>query len=279
MSRLRRTVKDAVYGVAVGDALGVPVEFRARDTYRIDGMTGGGTHDKPAGTFSDDTSMTLVTANSIRICGGIDLDDMRERYRAWLFDGAYVPDGDVFDVGNTTAVALRSGKGQDGERDNGNGSLMRIVPLAFVEDVTDEQIEAVSAITHSHEIAKRACVIYVRFAQALLDGASIAEAISALGDLAAAAPFDRVARIADLARDDIGSTGYVVDTLEAALWCLATTGSFESAVLAAVNLGDDTDTVGAVTGGLAGIAYGYKAIPPAWIRALRGRGILEASLF
>ena len=242
-------------------------------------MTGGGTYDKPAGTFSDDTSMTLATANSIRICGGIDLDDMRERYRAWLFDGAYVPDGDVFDVGNTTAVALRSGKGQDGERDNGNGSLMRIVPLAFVEDVTDEQIEAVSAITHSHEIAKRACVIYVRFAQALLDGASIAEAISALGDLAAAAPFDRVARIADLARDDIGSTGYVVDTLEAALWCLATTGSFESAVLAAVNLGDDTDTVGAVTGGLAGIAYGYEAIPPAWIRALRGRGILEASLF
>lgn len=279
MSRLRRTVKDAVYGVAVGDALGVPVEFKARDTYRIDGMTGGGTYDKPAGTFSDDTSMTLATANSIRICGGIDLDDMRERYRVWLFDGAYVPDGDVFDVGNTTAVALRSGKGQDGERDNGNGSLMRIVPLAFVEDVTDEQIEAVSAITHSHEIAKRACVIYVRFAQALLDGASIAEAISALGDLAAAAPFDRVARIADLARDDIGSTGYVVDTLEAALWCLATTGSFESAVLAAVNLGGDTDTVGAVTGGLAGIAYGYKAIPPAWIRALRGRGILEASLF
>ena len=279
MSRLRRTVKDAVYGVAVGDALGVPVEFKARDTYRIDGKTGGGTYDKPAGTFSDDTSMTLATANSIRICGGIDLDDMRERYRVWLFGGAYVPDGDVFDVGNTTAVALRSGKGQDGERDNGNGSLMRIVPLAFVEDVTDEQIEAVSAITHSHEIAKRACVIYVRFAQALLDGASIAEAISALGDLAAAAPFDRVARIADLARDDIGSTGYVVDTLEAALWCLATTGSFESAVLAAVNLGGDTDTVGAVTGGLAGIAYGYKAIPPAWIRALRGRGILEASLF
>lgn len=279
MSRLKRTVKDAVYGVAVGDALGVPVEFKARDTYRIDGMTGGGTYGKPVGTFSDDTSMTLATANSIRICGGIDPGDMRERYRAWLFDGAYVPDGDVFDVGNTTAVALRSGQGQKGERDNGNGSLMRIVPLAFVEDATDEQIEAVSAITHAHEIAKRACVIYVRFAQELLGGASVAQAISALGERVAAPPFNRVSRIADLSRDDIGSTGYVVDTLEAALWCLATTDSFEGAVLAAVNLGDDTDTVGAVAGGLAGIVYGYDAIPSAWIRALRGRGILEASLF
>lgn len=279
MPRLNRTVKDAVYGVAVGDALGVPVEFRARDTYRIDGMTGGGTHNKPAGTFSDDTSLTLATANSIRICGGIDADDMRERYRAWLEEGAYVVDGDVFDVGNTTARALESGLGQAGKRDNGNGSLMRIVPLAFVDGVTDEQIGAVSAITHAHETAKRACVIYVRLAQALLGGTSVEEAIGSLGEHDMPAPFDRLPRIASLLRDDIRSTGYVVDTLEAALWCLAATDSFEDAVLTAVNLGDDTDTVGAVAGGLAGIAYGYGAIPPAWIGALRGRGILEASLF
>lgn len=279
MSQSRRTLRDAVYGVAVGDALGVPVEFRARDSYRIEGMVGGGTYEKPAGTFSDDTSLTLATANSIRICGGIDTDDMRERYRAWLEDGAYVVDGDVFDVGRTTASALRAGHGLDGERDNGNGSLMRAVPLAFVDGITDVQIEAVSAITHAHTIAKRACVIYVRLAQRLLTGASVAEVIGAMGERGCAKPFERLPNIASFSRDEISSTGYVVDTLEAALWCLATTDTFEDAVLAAVNLGEDTDTVGAVTGGLAGIVYGIDAIPSAWIGALRGRGIMEACLF
>lgn len=279
MSQSRRTLRDAVYGVAVGDALGVPVEFRARDSYRIEGMVGDGTYEKPAGTFSDDTSLTLATANSIRICGGIDTDDMRERYRAWLEDGAYVVDGDVFDVGRTTASALRAGHGLDGERDNGNGSLMRAVPLAFVDGITDAQIEAVSAITHAHTIAKRACVIYVRLAQRLLAGASVAEVIGAIGERGCAKPFERLPNIASFSRDEISSTGYVVDTLEAALWCLATTDTFEDAVLAAVNLGEDTDTVGAVTGGLAGIVYGYDAIPGAWVGALRGRGIMEACLF
>lgn len=276
MPRLERTVRDAVYGVAVGDALGVPVEGKSRGAFHVDTMVGGGAHDKPAGTYSDDTSLTLATANSIRICGGIDIEDMRKRYRAWLFDGAYVVDGKVFGVGKTTFEALKSGKGLDRVLDNGNGSLMRIVPLAFVNGVTDEQIEAVSAITHAHEIARKACVLYVRLAQALLDGVPIAEA---LGQIDAEAPFDRLSGIACLTEGDIRSSGYVVDTLEAALWCLATTADFESAVLAAVNLGYDADTIGAVTGGLAGIVYGKDAIPSKWIGALRGRGILEACLF
>lgn len=279
MPPLKRTVRDAVYGVAVGDALGVPAEFRARDTYRVDGMVGFGTYDKPAGTYSDDTSLTLATANSIRICNGIDADDMRERYRAWLFDGAYVVDGKVFDVGNTTREALERGCGLEGVRSNGNGSLMRIAPLAFVDGVTDEQIEAVSAITHAHEIAKRACVVYVRLAQRLCAGVPVGEAIGGIPACGASEPFARLPRIGALSRDDIRSTGYVVDTLEAALWCLATTESFEEAVLTAVNLGEDTDTIGAVTGGLAGIVYGYGSIPREWIGALRGRGILEACLF
>lgn len=279
MPPLKRTVRDAVYGVAVGDALGVPVEFRARGTYRIDGMIGFGTYDKPAGTCSDDTSLTLATANSIRICNGIDTDDMRERYRAWLFDGAYVVDGKVFGVGTTTREALERGCGLEDVRSNGNGSLMRIVPLAFVDGVTDGQIAALSAITHAHEIAKRACVIYVRLAQQLRAGMPVDEAIAGIPAREAAEPFARLPRIGALARDDIGSTGYVVDTLEAALWCLATTERFEDAVLEAVNLGGDTDTVAAVTGGLAGIAYGYDSIPREWIGALRGRGILEACLF
>lgn len=278
--RRDRTVRDAVYGVAVGDALGVPVEFRERDSYCIEAMTGGGSHERPTGTFSDDTSLTLATCNSIRICRDIDVDDMRMRYRAWLFDGAYAADGDVFDVGRTTAVALECGRGQAGGRDNGNGSLMRIVPLAFAPGVTDWQIEDVSAITHAHEVSKRACVIYVHLARRLLAGDSVAGAIDAVvGSRESAAPFERLVHVAGLTRDEVRSTGYVVDTLEAALWCLATTSRFEDAVLTAVNLGGDTDTVGAVTGGLAGIAYGYDAIPREWIGSLRGRGILEACLF
>lgn len=276
MPRLERTVRDAVYGVAVGDALGVPVEGKSRGAFHVDTMVGGGTHDKPAGTYSDDTSLTLATANSIRICEGIDVEDMLKRYQAWLFNGAYVVDGSVFGVGRTTCEALKSGRGLDGVQNNGNGSLMRIVPLAFVNSVTDEQIEAVSAITHAHEIARRACVIYVRLAQALLDGVSIA---GALRRIDAEAPFDRLKGIAGLSEDDIRSSGYVVDTLEAALWCLATTADFESAVRAGVNLGNDADTTGAVTGGLAGIVYGKEAIPSKWVSALRGRGILEACLF
>lgn len=276
MLKPNRTVRDAVYGVAIGDALGVPAEFCERDSFLVEGMIGGGVHGKPAGTFSDDTSLTLATCNSIRVCGGIDVVDMRERFRAWLDEGAYVVDGNVFDVGGTTERALRLGFGQDGVRDNGNGSLMRIVPLAFVDGATDEQIEAVSAITHAHDISKRACIMYVRLAQRLLAGAGVRDAIAALP---AKEPFERLPRVFELSRDEIRSTGYVVDTLEAALWCLSTTGGFEEAVLAAVNLGDDADTVGAVTGGLAGIVYGYGSIPRTWLGALRGRGILEACLF
>lgn len=277
-----RTVRDAVYGVAVGDALGVPVEFEERDTFAIEGMIGGGVCGKPAGTYSDDTSLTMATSNSIRICGGIDIEDMCERYRAWIEDGAYVVDGKPFGIGATTAEALATGRGQGGIDDNGNGSLMRIIPLAFVKNITDEQIEAVSAITHAHEIAKRACVIYVRFAQRLLEGGLTAGGgvvTSASADLPHEAPFERLADIASLDRVDIRSTGYVVDTLEAALWCLATTDTYAACVLKAVNLGGDTDTVGAVAGGLAGIVYGRAGIPKEWISALRGRGILEASLF
>ncbi|WP_080802311.1 ADP-ribosylglycohydrolase family protein [Arabiibacter massiliensis] len=273
---MKSLLRDAIYGLAVGDALGVPGEFQGRDSYRIGGMVGGGAHGKPAGTFSDDTSMTLATCDSIRACGGVDVDDMRERFRAWLRNGDYAVDGDVFDVGMTVSRSLSLGRGLDGERDNGNGSLMRIVPLAFVDGVTDEQIEAASAITHAHERSRRACVVYVRLAQELAAGRPV---LDALRSLPAAEPFERLPRMDQVPREDVRSTGYVIDTLEAALWALATTSSFEECTLAAVNLGNDTDTVGAVSGALAGIVYGFDAIPATWIETLRGKEIIESCLF
>lgn len=126
---MNNKLKSAIYGLAVGDALGVPVEFMKRGSFRVTGMTGYGSHNQPAGTWSDDTSMTLATCDSIRALGGVDCDDIRNRFRQWLYNAEYTVDNVVFDVGNTTARALRCGKGEDGEYSNGNGSLMRILLL------------------------------------------------------------------------------------------------------------------------------------------------------
>lgn len=251
-----------MYGQAVGDALGVPYEFRPRGTFLCTDMVGHGSHNQPAGTWSDDTSMALATCDSIRVTGEIDIEDMRKRFLAWYHDGAYTVDG-LFDIGGCTARALDEGHGQAGPRDNGNGSLMRILPLAFINDVTDDEIRAVSAITHAHSTSMEACVCMVHVARELRFG-NVPGAVSEL---------------VGVPKDGIRSGGYVLDTERAAFWCLVNTTSYKDCVLAAVNLGDDTDTTAAVAGGLAGIWYGMKAIPDAWIKTLRGCDMIEKRLF
>ena len=119
---MKDKLKAAVYGLAIGDALGVPVEFKKRGTFHVDDMMGYGTHQQPAGTWSDDTSMTLATCDSIRECGTVDCEDMLENFRKWLFNAAYTVDNKVFDAGGTTVSALRMGKGMDDLYSNGNGS-------------------------------------------------------------------------------------------------------------------------------------------------------------
>lgn len=282
------TLRDAIYGLAVGDALGVPAEFQKRGTYVITDMVGGGCHSQPKGTWSDDTSMTLASCDSIRVQGRIDCEDILCRFRKWYYAGDYTVDGVAFDIGNTVAAALDSGKGQTSVSSNGNGSLMRSIPLAFVRDISDPQIRQVSAITHAHKISEDACVLYVRYAQDLMRGGNPnqqdlttgrtpCQALSRFSSCAA--PFERLATINTLDENDIKSSGYVVDTLEAALWCLTTTSDFASCVLMAVNLGEDTDTIAAVAGGLAGIVYGDDAIPARWLAELRGKELIEACLF
>lgn len=272
---MKDRLKAAMYGVAIGDALGVPVEFKQRGTFQICDMVGYGTHNQPKGTWSDDTSLTIATCDSIRECQGIHILDMQEKFRRWLHNGEYTVDGKVFDCGITTRIAIEQGFGEEGEMSNGNGSLMRILPLAFA-DVRIEDVEEVSAITHGHQISEAACVCCVNIARNLLKGYSLEELLDLvhLGK-----PFDRIPIIKTLKEDEIRSTGYVVDTLEAALWALSTTDNFRDAVLKAVNLGNDTDTVGAVTGGLAGIMYGMEGIPKEWIETLRGKEIIEKCLF
>lgn len=166
--RPKTTLRDCIYGLAVGDALGVPYEFRPRGTFECTDMIGYGTHGQPAGTWSDDTSMTLATCDSIRELGHIDTADMRDKFVSWIARGEYTIDG-VFDYGGTTARALRTGKGGSGERDNGNGSLMRIAPLAFA-DATDKEIREVSAITHAHRTSTESCVTFIELLRSAMDG-------------------------------------------------------------------------------------------------------------
>ena len=266
-------IYDAVMGLVVGDALGVPVEFKTRDTFHVDDMIGYGTYNQPPGTWSDDSSLTLATMESIIRKGGIDPADMMWDFSRWLNHAAFTPYGKVFDVGGTTEAAIRrfnSGVeplkcGLNHYKHNGNGSLMRILPLALFPSSMND-INEVSSLTHAHEISRRACRLYVGTAEQLLKGASLWEVIGCSGIWVK--EFSQIPKIYKLNRDEIRSTGYVVDTLEAALWCVYHTSSYRDCVLTAVNLGGDTDTIAAVAGGLAGIIYGCggeSGIPDEWI--------------
>lgn len=258
-------LRAAVYGEAIGDALGVPYEFKDRGTFTCTTMVGHGTWSQPAGTWSDDTSMMLATLDSMLSCGGsVHTEDMRQRYDEWVMRGAYTQDGKVFDIGRTCLRALGLGHGLDGEYDNGNGSLMRIAPLAFF-DISDEDIRQASAITHAHPTSMNACVTYIHILRELIAGLTPREAI-------ASTSYDG---IWERKNDDISSTGYVLHTLEAALWSLSTTDSYQDCVLRAVNLGTDTDTTAAVVGALAGTYYGFEAIPQEWLSTLRKKEIID----
>ena len=270
-------VYDGIMGLVVGDALGVPVEFRERDTFCVTDMRGGGTYRLPAGTWSDDSSLALATIESLGRMRRVAPRDIMENFVKWYAYNEFTPYGSVFDVGNTTRKAIelymqsRDVKRCGGRSvtDNGNGSLMRILPLAFVPH-TDDDVAAVSALTHAHPISTGACEEYVRIAVLLLAGGGPEET---------ARLYDGEYDIRKKPRDDVKSGGYVLDTLDAAIWCFTTTSSYRECVLKAVNLGGDTDTTAAVAGGLAGIYYGSsdeRGIPQEWqAQIARGEWIAE----
>ncbi len=287
-----------LWGAVVGDALGVPVEFQDRQSVRtnpVTGMRGHGTHHVPAGTWSDDSSLMLCTIESL--IGGYDLKDIAERFVRWKEEALWTPYGRVFDIGNATSAAIeriKSGiepdkSGGAGAHDNGNGSLMRILPAAIAfrglgNDELLSRVHAISAITHRHPRSQMACGIYCLIARELLKGKSPDEAYMIAAKTAHRAyikdPYhqekDHFRRVLNgslsaLKEEQISSGGYVIDTLEASIWCLITTASFGEAVLAAVNLGEDTDTTGCVTGGLAGLCYGLSSVPNEWKNAIARR--------
>lgn len=267
-------IYDGIMGLVVGDALGVPVEFKKRDTFHVTDMIGYGTYNQPPGTWSDDSSMTLATLESIGQFKRIDPLGIMNNFYAWLYYAEFTPYGKVFDVGGGTRRAIAryaSGKplndcGGRTRMDNGNGSLMRILPLAFIP-CSMKDINTISGLTHNHDIAKRACRLYLIVVEQILKSGKVPRWIYTDTDIWTG-DFSRVREIWKLNREEIRSSGYVVDTLEAALWCLYHSNTYRDCVLMAVNLGEDTDTVAAVAGGLAGLVYGVggeSGIPEEWI--------------
>jgi ADP-ribosylglycohydrolase len=290
------TCLDILLGVSVGDAVGVPVEFKSRDVIEkrpVTDMIGYGTYNLPPGTFSDDSSLTFCLAEAL--ISGYDLNTIADNFVKWLRNKYWTATNVVFDVGITTRNAIErlikgfdpAVSGEFDEESNGNGSLMRILPLLLY--IRDKPIaeryqltRQVSSITHSHVRSSIACFYYLEFARGLLQGTDkfniyeqLQTAIPNFLDGKSINPrekdvFQRLLtdRIDLIPREKISSSGYVVSTLQASIWCLLTTESYKEAVLKAVNLGSDTDTTAAVTGGLAGLLYGHETIPTNWLEQL-----------
>jgi len=289
-------IKSVLFGIAVGDALGVPVEFenrRVRLNNPVTDMIGYGTYNLPPGTFSDDSSLTFCLAEALT--SGFDLNTIGQNFVKWLYKNYWTPRGNVFDVGIATRQAIdRLAKGVRPDlaggfdvSSNGNGSLMRISPLLFylLDKPINERYEMtkqVSSITHGHIRSVIACFYYLEFARQLFEHkdkfeiytnlqTEITTHLTSLSiDPIEVALFDRLLKqnIHELTEDNIFSSGYVLHTLEASIWCLLTTDNYKDAVLKAVNLGEDTDTTGAVTGGLAGLLYGFENIPSNWVKQI-----------
>ena len=282
-----------LYGSLVGDALGVPVEFKPRADRVHDPVTDMreyGTHGQPRGTWSDDGALLLCTVESLAK-KGFDTQDMGDRFVRWYAKGHWTARGTLFDIGVATRKALglierdcpaENAGGQE-VNSNGNGSVMRILPVVLGslnvdEDVLCDSIARASAITHAHDRSKLACVFHGLFVREMMAVRDAAEALKqtqeAFGRRYAGhselSHFHQVMSpsLNSFPEFEIESSGYVIDTLTASLWCLLTTNTFSGCVLKAVNLGDDTDTTGCVAGGLAGVFYGVNAIPADWMAAL-----------
>lgn len=286
---------DSIIGHAGGDAMGVPTEFCIREYLLRDPakeMIGSARTGQPARSWSDDTSMEIATIDSFIQNRTFNYDDIMTKWEERINEAKYTPNNDTFDVGRTCLRAIPNHSigtesleyGIDGEQANGNGSLMRIIPVAlyfYYKKIDEQEIikltNEMSSLTHKHEISKLGCYIYVRYVMFLLDGQNKNEEYEAIKNIDyssysdySISIYDRILKdnILDYKIDDISSTGYVADTLECALWILLNSNSYKETIIATTNICNDTDTIGAIAGSMAGIVYGYDAIPEAWLNKL-----------
>lgn len=295
-------IKDGIIGHAIGDAMGVPVEFCIREKllkHPVTKMIGHGSHDVPEGTWSDDTSMEIATIDSIISKNKIDCYDIMMNFYYWLRDAKYTPHGEVFDSGRTCIQSIINFSkgyeldqcGQREESSNGNGSLMRILPIAYYcyykkcnNNEIYNYVKNVSSLTHAHEISILGCYIYTNYIINLLNGLDKFESYKNIQNMDYSLFSERTINIysrilknniKDLTIDEIKSSGYIVDTLEASFWVLLNAKDYKESIIGAINLGNDTDTIGAVTGSMSGIVYGYDSIPIEWLEKLVKKDYLE----
>lgn len=288
-------ITDSIVGHAIGDAMGMPTEFCIREhllSNPVVDMIGSKKVGQPAGSWTDDTSMEIATIESIVSNNGFYYSDIMSRWCDWLNKGEYTPNGVVFDVGRTCLRACRNFMngieptkcGLSDENSNGNGSLMRILPVAiysYINDLSNDELlkltNDVSSLTHGHNISKLACYMYVKFIIRLLNGMSKEECYEYLKnddysmyDYNSISKYDRLIKgdIRKFKIDDIKSSVYVVDTWECVLWILLNSKSYKETIIAATNIGQDTDTIGAIVGSMAGIIYGLDKAPKQWLDTL-----------
>lgn len=298
MSFINHSSKDGIIGLLVGDAVGVPYEFLDRETIArhpaVD-MIGYGTHQQPAGTWSDDGALTVALLVSLIHHPELDTIDLGRRFIQWYRQGIWAARGEVFDIGIATRKAIAhieqdptrpEQAGGNDEYSNGNGSLMRILPLIYKLVNKDaatrlDWITRVSSLTHRHPLSILGGLIYVEIGIQLLQSppsTTLKECYQQAcqhinvqyADYPEIERYQRLlsGEIDQFPIEEISSSGYVVHTLEASIWVLLHTLNYREAILQAVNLGEDTDTTAAVAGGLAGIYYGYKQIPDEWLHPL-----------
>lgn len=294
-------IVDSIIGHAVGDAMGVPTEFCIREYLLkkpVTEMVGSEKTGQPAGSWSDDTSMEICTIDSFIQKGKFDYSNIMSKWERWISNNEYTANNDTFGVGRTCLRAIRKYTqginplecGVDGENSNGNGSLMRILPAAlysFYNNLTVEETikltNELSALTHAHNISKLGCYIYVRYVMYLLEGKDKVEAYNLIQkldyssyDKYSISKYNRILKedISQYGMNDILSTGYVVDTLECAFWILLNANSYEETIIASTNIGNDTDTIGAIAGSMAGIIYGISSIPERWLNKLMRKDYL-----
>lgn len=297
---------DAIIGHAIGDAMGTPVEFFMRKNLKdnkVTEMLGNiGQHNEPVGSWSDDTAMELALIDSIINKKEFDYDDIMDNFVLWIENGKYTPLGHAFGVGRGCLKAIYNYKkgvksldcGSIEEQHMSNGSLMRILPVALYSykkqlsmSEIQELVNNVSSLTHRQDAVKLACYMYVMYVIDLLNGIGKDESYENMRkrsynyNQASIDMYSRLLKddIRNLNIDDINSSGYIVDTIEASFWCLLKNNSYRDTVIEAINLGQDTDTIGAIVGSMAGIIYGYSSIPESWIdKLLRKEYLINLAL-
>jgi ADP-ribosylglycohydrolase len=303
--RFKEKAYAGIWGFIVGDALGVPHEFKSRLDLKespVSGMDGWGTHEQPPGTWSDDTSMMLCVLENNAGTGG--LNGLARLFLKWYEEGYHTPHGVVFDIGIATRAAMERLKagvpvreaGSSDEWSAGNGSLMRSFPYAFSEEFARgfAQMLVQHGITHAVGLCDECSILYIRLVRALAEGSSKEKALAVAGgylrmgwrisdDIGYADVEKLFLRLFDpsfhsLPEASIASGGYVIESLEAAVWCFMNGADYRSCVLKAINLGGDTDTIAALTGSLAGIYYGVSDIPVDWRETIVQKDKLEVMI-